>query len=142
MTERISDQLLRQRIRNNVIDYLEMAASADEQRQFERDVAIACVPGEMINLWEDAVPDTNWEWYSVPVFSTDENAAIRAFHVVWEQVADETPNPMPRSIEAFIGTRAWDRLAGAATEALSVFVVRGRFSGDNEEPLDVLEKAE
>ena len=140
MAEDISDQLLRQRKRNNIIDYLEMASSPDEQRQFERDVPIACVPNEMINLWEDSVTSTDLEWYSVPVFSIEENAAIRAFHTVWKQVADETPNPMPRSIEALIGTGIWDRLATAAIDALSVFGVRGRFSGDYEEPLKVLER--
>ncbi|WP_374471198.1 hypothetical protein [Phenylobacterium sp.] len=139
MTESISDQLLRQRIRNNIIDYLEMAASADEQRQFESAVPVACVPDEMINLWEDSVTATDWDWYSQPVFTPEENSAIRAFHKVWEQVADETPDPMPRSIEDLIGTEPWDRLAQAAQKALSAFTRRGRFSGDNEEPLEALE---
>ena len=141
MAERISDQLPHQRIRNNIIDYLELAASVDEQRRFERDVPMACVPNEMINLWEDAVISTDVEWYSGPVFSPDENAAIRAFHIVWDQVADETPDPMPPSIEALIGTEPWDRLAVAAREALSVFAVRGRFNAETEEPLGILERA-
>ena len=50
-----SPQLLRQRIRNNIIEYLELAASVDEKRAYERNVPITQVPDEVINQWEDSV---------------------------------------------------------------------------------------
>ena len=128
-----SPQLLRQRIRNNIIAYLEIAASVDEQRSYERNVPIAQVPNEMINQWEDSVDSNDFGWYCPPVFSAEENAAIRQFHEVWNQVADETPNLMPYTIEAAISTEPWSRLVNAAQLALAVFERRGRFDSEVEE---------
>jgi hypothetical protein len=128
-----SPQLLRQRIRNNIIAYLEVAASVEKQRIYERNVPIAQVPNEMINQWEDSVDSKDFDWYCAPVFSPEENMAMRQFHEVWNQVADETPNPMPYTIEALIGTEPWSRLMNAAQLALAVFERRGRFDSEVEE---------
>jgi hypothetical protein len=98
--QKISRQLLQQRIRNRIIEYLELAASAERQRDYERRAPIAQVPNEMINQWADVVHADNWDWYSQPVFSIEESEAIRTFHDVWLAVADETPEPMPHTIEA------------------------------------------
>jgi len=128
-----SPQLLRQRIRNNIIAYLEVAASAQEQREYERSVPIAQVPNEMINQWEDSVQPDDFAWYSEPVFTREENQAMQDFHAHWSAVADATPNPMPYSVELLIGTPIWDRFMGAASVALNVFMKRGRFDGEVEE---------
>jgi hypothetical protein len=128
MEERVPLPVLKLRIRNNIMDYLELASSASEQRDYERRVPIAHVPNEMINQWEDCVPDQDFEWYSQPEFSADEQAAIRRFTEVWESVTNETPNPMPSSIDSLIGTAVWQRLMDAAEEALGVFLQRGRIS--------------
>ena len=133
MKSEISVVLLRQRIRNNIIDYLELAASPDEQREYERNVPIAQVPNEMINMWEDQVDSNDLDWYCPPVFSPEENTAIRQFHEIWNRVADETPSPMPYTIEALIDTEPWSRLADAARRALDVFNQRGRFDSEVEE---------
>jgi hypothetical protein len=133
----ISEQLVRQRVRNNIIDYLEVAASAAEQREYERNIIEAKSPGivpvEMIEQWADQVREADFDWYCGPVFSAEENAAIREFHLVWDKVADDTPDPMPYTIEGLIGTEPWDRLMEAAGKALNVFEQRGRFSSDVEE---------
>jgi hypothetical protein len=128
MEERIPLTVLKLRIRNNIIDYLELASSPAEQREYERRVPIAHVPDEMIIGWEDCVPDQDFEWYSPPEFSADERGAIERFTQVWETVADETPDPMPSAIESLIGTPVWQRLMDGARDALSVFLVRGRIS--------------
>jgi hypothetical protein len=133
--QKISRQLLQQRIRNRIIEYLELAASAERQRDYERRAPIAQVPGEMINQWADVVHADNWDWYSQPVFSIEESEAIRAFHDVWLAVADETPEPMPHTIEALIGTPAWNRLMAAARDTLQVLSLRGRFDEEIEERL-------
>ena len=114
------------------MDYLELAASADEQREYERRAPIAQVPNEMINQWEDWVRADDLGWYAPPVFSHEESEAIQRFHEVWAGVADETPNPMPHSIDLLIGTAAWNRLMAAAQAALDVFLKRGRFDQDVE----------
>lgn len=134
MAEReISQQLLQQRIRNRIIDYLELAASADEQRDYERRVPIAQVPNEMINQWEDWVDGDDLDWYGPPVFSEDERQAVRSFQSVWLAVADDTPNPMPHSIDLLLGTPVWARLMAGAQAALAVFERRGRFDEDVEQ---------
>ncbi len=126
-------QLLKQRIRNNIIAYLEVAASAEEQREYERNVPIAQVPNEMINQWQDSVDADDFIWYGEPVFSPEETMALRSFHTTWSQVADATPNPMPHSVEALIGTPIWDHFMRDAGIALAVFMKRGRFDGEVEE---------
>jgi len=130
-----SSQLLRQRIRNNIIAYLEVASSALEQREYERKVPIAQVPNEMIDRWEDSVQPNDFAWYSEPVFTREENQAMRDFHAIWNEVADATPNPMPYSVELLIGTPIWDRFMSAASIALDVFMRRGRLDDDVEEEL-------
>jgi hypothetical protein len=131
-----STQLLQQRARNGIMDYLALAASADEQREYERRVSIANVPDEVINQWEDWVREDDLGWYAPPVFSHEESEAIRRFHDVWDGVADETPNPMPDSIDLLIGTPAWNRLMAAAQVALDVFLKGGRFDQDVEARFD------
>lgn len=126
MDEPVSLHTLKLRIRSNIIDYLELAASADEQREYERRVPIVHVPNEMINQWEDCVPDADFDWYSEPEYSLDEQRAIKRFHGVWGTVADDTPDIMPDKIDALIGTRVWQRLIDGAEDALRVFGKRGR----------------
>jgi|tagenome__1003787_1003787.scaffolds.fasta_scaffold20832575_2 hypothetical protein len=128
MEERVPRAVLKLRIRNNIMDYLKLASSPSEQRDYERRVPIAHVPNEMMNQWEDCVPDQDFKWYSQPEFSANEQAAIERFSQVWESVADETPDPMPDSIESLIGTAVWQRRVEAAKDALSIFLVRGRIS--------------
>lgn len=126
----IPQRLLQQRVRNGIMDYLELASSADNQRAYERRVPIAQVPNELINQWEDWVREDDLGWYGAPVFSRDENEAIRAFHKVWQTVAEATPEPMPHTIEALIGTPIWVCLMDAARTALVIFEKRGRFDQD------------
>jgi len=130
----LSDQLFRQRVRNNLIAYLELAASAERQRAYERSGSNDQVPSEVILQWEDWVQPANLDWFSPPVFSPEEISAIQKFQAVWRLVRDETPKPIPQSVEAVIGTDPWTRLAAAAHDALEIFAQRGRFNDDVEEP--------
>lgn len=132
-----SEQLLKQRIRENVIDYLELASSPAEQRKYERSLIEAKAPGivpvEVINQWQDSVPDADLRWFGKPVFSDQEQLAMRAFHRNWDEIADLLPEPMPWTVEDVIGTEPWTSLGEAASDALAVFMQRGRFSRDIEE---------
>ncbi len=132
MSETISLHVLKLRIRNNIIGYLETASSVDEQRLYEKRVPVACVPDEIINQWEDCVPDADFDWYCEPEFSLDEQDAIRRFHGIWNSVADDTPKKMPTTVEALIGTPVWQRLIDGAGEALQVFRKRGRTDEESE----------
>ena len=117
---------LKLRVRNNIIDYFEVASSAAEQREYERRVPIAQVPSEMINQWEDCVPNADFDWYSMPEYSLDEQNMLRQFHSVWNYVVENTPYEMPYTVEDLIGTPVWQRLIDAAGDALHVFGRRGR----------------
>lgn len=139
MTE-ISEQLLRQRIRENIIDYLETASSAEKQRNYEQSLVDAKAPGivpvEMVEMWADSVHFANIGWYCEPVFSVDENQAIRQFQKIWEDVVSKLPKPMPWTINDLIGTPNWDKLMNTASVALKIFQKRGRFSRDEETQFD------
>ena len=50
-----SERLVAQRIRNRIIEYLELAASYAAQEEYQR-VAPINVPSEVMNQWEDWVP--------------------------------------------------------------------------------------
>jgi hypothetical protein len=93
----------------------------------------------VINQWAVWVEGTNLDWHGPPVFSAAENCAIWAFHRIWESVVADTRDPLPRTVDALIGSEPWERLAIAARNALLVFRERGRFSRDQEEPLQRLQ---
>lgn len=57
--DRPSKRIVEQRIRNNVIDYLDMAGSFERQREYEKNVPIAWVPGEIIDQWQDWIRRTS-----------------------------------------------------------------------------------
>jgi hypothetical protein len=124
--------LLDQRIRNRIIEYLEMASSYDEQLRYEANVPIACVPNEIINGWEDSVHRGQLNEFSEPVYSRDEQVAIGRFHAVWDGVAKDTPDQMP-PLSELNGTEPWERLRVAAQQALDVFRMRGKFNEDREQ---------
>jgi hypothetical protein len=132
MPDNPSRQVVLQRVRNRIIEYLDVACSAEAQRHYERDVPIAHVPAEMFCWWEDFVSPPTWQDFTGPVFSPNEIAAMRTFGAVWERVSSEVPEPLPHTIEHLLGTEPWTRLMAAAGSALEVFRERGRFSEDVE----------
>ena len=125
-TDAPSSTVIAQRIRNRIIEYLEMASSYEEQREYERNVPIAHVPSEIICQWEDWVRGGRLDWFREPVFSAAEQTAIREFHLIWRSVADDTPKMLP-PLSDLIGTEPWERLRGGAELALKVFQPRGKF---------------
>jgi hypothetical protein len=131
--EKLSTQLLMQRVRNRIIEYLELASSFESQLEYQEKAPIH-VPNEVINQWEDWVqPKLNIEFIE-PVFSRSEQNAIAAFNHVWELVASETPDPLPNLKILFMSTE-WQLLRSAAADALAVFAVRGRLSEEIENDL-------
>lgn len=124
-------QLVEQRIRNRIIEYLRVASSFEEQREYQRNAPIAHVPNEMINQWEDWVPVDPRGREQSDVYSNAEMAALGDFHAVWNDVATRTPNPLPR-IDETLALPEWEELRRAAASALAVFEERGTFSEDVE----------
>ncbi|ALN90951.1 hypothetical protein [Lysobacter gummosus] len=130
----MTDRIINQRIRNRIIEYLELAASFEEQSQYQAAAPYVHIPNEIINQWEDWVHADWREYMTAPTFSHDEVDAIERFHTVWDAVAADTPDPLP-SLKILFGTQQWQRLASAAAEASAVFRVRGRLS-ENEAAAD------
>jgi hypothetical protein len=126
----VTEQVIAQRARNRIIEYLELASSFERQREYEVNVPIAHVPSEVICQWEDWVDEDRFEWYGPPVFSRAEAEAMKRFHATWDLAADRVDG-WPR-LEEVQGLPEWVQLRDAAAEVLSVFSVRGKLPEDEE----------
>jgi hypothetical protein len=125
-----TSQLVLQRIRNRIIEYLELVSSFDDQREYQSGAPVH-VPHEVINQWEDWVRGPRDPAFVQPLFTEEEQDAIARYHQIWNETAASTPNPLP-DLESLFLTTEWQRLRDAAFEALRVFRVRGKLSEDNE----------
>jgi hypothetical protein len=125
----MTELIVIQRIRNRIIEYLELASSFDDQSAYQAAVPYINVPNEVINQWEDSVGPDWHNYITAPVFTPDEIIAIGQFYDVWDAVAVATPDPLP-PLQALLDTGEWQRLASAAAEALTVFQFRGRLPED------------
>jgi hypothetical protein len=132
--QRIQYIVLR-RVRNRIIEYLELASSFDSQREYQSRTPVH-VPDEIINQWEDWVQQPRDAVFESSVFSPDEQEAIAQFHQVWDAVATTTPKPLP-NLEALFATADWRRLRDAALAGLRVFLVRGKLPEDGGETAGV-----
>ena len=119
------DIVVLQRIRNHIIGYLELAASFQEQLDYQKRVPLINVPNEIIHQWEDWVSPEIQKEYVEPIFSIREQDAIRQFQQTINQVSSDTPDPLP-SIEIIQKSAQWENLRIGALEALMVFQERGR----------------
>jgi hypothetical protein len=121
-------RLVLQRVRKRIIEYLELAGSFDEQREYQARVPVH-VPGEIINQWEDWVWDARDSAFGEPTFTAAEQNAMARFEGIWNEVAAHTPDPLP-NLDALFLTTEWQHLRDAALDALRVFEVRGKLSED------------
>ena len=131
--EQASRRTRDRREREAIVEYLELAACAEQQRSYEQRVPIANVPAEVISIWEDImISGCGVEQILAQnsSLSDAERDAIRAYHRVWDQVAEEVAVPHWRSINDLLGSSPWERLMKAAQLALNSFAQRGRLSGD------------
>jgi len=128
----ISGILLNQRCRNHIIGYFEWVSSHEEQRGYQAAVPYVRVPNEAFNQWDDYASDRILEHYVEPVFSVDEQQALRNYRAVLNSAAEDTPQMLP-PLEQVIGTEPWERLRLAAAEALEVFMRRGTFDWEVEQ---------
>lgn len=128
--EKPTPQVLGQRIRNRIMEYLETASSFDEQRAYQAAVPWVHVPNEIIEQWADWVHDPRSPIFTTPVFSPPEQEAIARFQVLWERVIRDTPNPLP-SLEVLFEMPEWILLRDMAKKCLEVFGPRGKFPEDH-----------
>lgn len=127
-----SDRLTEQRVRNRIIEYLELAASFENQRRYEQDVPIAHVPYEVINQWDDHVwIDPIENPHNRDVYDRAEVEALSRFQGVLEAVTAAVPDDYP-TLSDVQGMPEWKLLRDAAEQALGVLMRQGKFPEDRE----------
>lgn len=110
------------------MESLELAASIEDQREYQRRVPFVDVPTEIINRWEDFVcRDWRRHYAAGDVFTPSEIDAIAEFDAAWNDVVERVPD-LP--LEALAGTTDWKRLMETAGRCLQVFLRRGRLPED------------
>jgi hypothetical protein len=96
-----SRRVVEQRVRNRIIEYLEVASSLEAQQEYERDVPIAYIPYEVINQWDDWVhKDPREDRDLSDVYDAAEVEAMGQFHAAWQDAASAVPNNYPRCLRS------------------------------------------
>jgi len=113
------------RVRNRLIEYLEVAASFDEQREYQRRAPGVNVAGEVLHQWEDWLTEDWPQRYAGPIFSEAERAAMTAYHAVVDPLAKGAVAPS-LSLEQVQELPQWQGLRAAAENTLAVFMQRGK----------------
>jgi hypothetical protein len=121
--QEISDILLKQRIRNRIIEVIEIIASYEAWEEFGGD--------EVINMWDDWVDDNRIGHYIEPVFTKQEQECMAELQNRVNQVVDHAPQFLP-SISELKGNAYWSSLVLSASKALAIFNQRGRMSEEIE----------
>lgn len=129
--DRPSDRVVEQRVRNRVIEYLELAASFEAQQEYERVTPIAHVPYEVINQWEDWVKDPRTDPDIADVYDGPEVEALCQFQAAWDAACAVVPDDYP-SLSNVQSLAEWEQLRATAEAALSVFMRRGKMPEDHE----------
>jgi len=129
--EKVSEQVIDQRIRNRVIEWLERAASFSNQTEYQLAVPGINFPYELVNSFEDWVHGDPRSVTLPDIFSADESEAISVTYGAWDAAADALPDTYPSLADAQ-ALPEWEVLRSAAERALVIFAIRGRFSEDDE----------
>lgn len=124
---RPSEQVLLQRVRNQLIDYLEVASSFAEQRRYQTKSPQLHAPTEIIEQWADWVGPDWQEGFKAPVFSADELRVIGQFQTIWTALKSRMPEPMP-SLELMQTESMWEELRRAAALTYACFLRVGKMS--------------
>jgi hypothetical protein len=126
-----SGLLILQRIRNRIIEELELTSSFEEQRRYDIAAPLAHVPSEVVCGWEDWVDDKKINGYGPPVFSEAEVLAIKVYHAQWQGIVDSL-RVAQLSLDQVQELDQWKRLSVAAQHALKAFTKRGKLPEDIE----------
>ncbi|MBL4826134.1 MAG: hypothetical protein JKY66_00205 [Spongiibacteraceae bacterium] len=118
----ISDTLLKQRLRNRIIESLD--AFADEE------TVSAVGTDEIIEIWYDHMDDDSLSFYDAPVFSSEEINAVKRFHNLLESTYKKVPGTW--KLEELADCNEWSALVAAACEEHAIFMGRGLFDEERE----------
>ena len=118
----ISDTLLNQRLRNRIIEVLEMFADEAFVEKFGTD--------EIIESWYDFVDEDRFEYINEPVFTKNEINSIKRFLNLLESSFESVPTTW--TISELDNNKPWNNLVSAAKEELEIFMERGRLDEEKE----------
>jgi hypothetical protein len=125
-------RVIEQRIRNRVIESLELAGSFDQQDQYRAIVPFVNVAYEVINGFGDVVPsDPRTDAGILSVYTASEVTALGAFYDAWRIATQALPDNFPSNAHAQ-SLPEWIEMRAVAHVALAVFELRGRMSEDRE----------
>ena len=125
-----SKLVIQQRIRNRVIECLEMLS------EYEADPP-AFDLNEVLNQWEDWVVPTRGleEAFPTPPYSMAERQSLGAVRVEWEVLCSATPQIIRDEAEV-MALPEWSKLMDATNAALIILRRRGEMSEHQEEQRD------
>jgi hypothetical protein len=120
-----SQQLVQQRIRNRLIEYLEMLVAYEtEPPPFDLN--------EAVNQWEDWSPSpTSTSDFAAPVYTRGEAESLASVGNAWEAFCKVTPNKITDEISE-LHRPEWKNLLSAARSALSALSGRGKLDEEQE----------
>jgi hypothetical protein len=126
-----SRRVVDQRIRNRVIEHLELSSSFAQQIEYERTAQIY-IPSELIAGWEDLVrEDPSADPGISSVYSAEEVEALGRVHGAWSDAADALPADFP-PLSQVQTMPEWRRWRDESISALTSLMLRGRMSEDHE----------
>ena len=115
----VQSQLVDQRIRNRIYEYVESVAEFPANRG-------VWDLNELVNEWEAYVADPfNAESFLAPTFTHGEVAALARVHTAWRAFADATPQTISDEANA-MQVPEWRALVEACTDARNTLSVRGK----------------
>ncbi|MGQ0844784.1 MAG: hypothetical protein ACT4QF_11675 [Sporichthyaceae bacterium] len=127
-----SERVVDRRVRNRVIEYLELASSFEGQREYAaRAPSYVDIPNEVVNQWDDWVRPSDLDGEAA-VYTAAEVQTMSSYLEALDRANAAVVDSYPDL--AHVQTLPeWQALREAALDALAVFAVRGRLSEDVEE---------
>jgi hypothetical protein len=113
------------RVRQHIIDYLELASSFDAQRNYQQLAGTSNVASEVLHQWEDWMTEQWQHRYTAPAFSADEREAMMRYEQVLRPLTSGSVDTAQDLQQLQTMNLHWQALRAAAAELLAVFRVRG-----------------
>lgn len=120
-----SERLVDQRLRNRVIEALEVLADGDDGVRTVGTV-------DYVDYFFDIVDDRRPNWRELSTYTAAEIAELQSVHDLLVEACDATDKMI--SDDDFIASGWPERIKPVAAHALSLLLGRGRFSDEREEP--------
>ena len=128
MVGEVPNSLVYQRIRNRVIEHLDLLMDRDAQLEYQERVPFVHVSHQLIELWCDVVdPEASKEQFPLGLYDAAERSELSEFNRVFLDVLHSTPDPLP-AIAEFQQSKAWGELRDAAEKTHAVMMKRGALS--------------